>query len=52
MAFEEHYGVEISKADFSGGLETVRFFERLGFHFNDKIREAVKNGEYVLKTKA
>lgn len=31
MAYREHYGVDISKADFSGGLETVRFFERLGF---------------------
>lgn len=31
MAYTEHYGVEISKNDFSGGMETVRFFERLGF---------------------
>ena len=31
MAYTEHYGVEISKADFGGGQETVRFFERLGF---------------------
>jgi len=31
MAYHEHYGVEISKADFGGGLETVKFFERLGF---------------------
>ena len=31
MAYREHYGVEISKADFNGGMETVRFFERLGF---------------------
>ena len=31
MAYTAHYGVEISKADFGGGMETVRFFERLGF---------------------
>lgn len=34
MAYKEHYGVEISKNDFSGGLETVRFFERLGFEMD------------------
>ena len=27
----EHYGVEISKNDFGGGMETVKFFQRLGF---------------------
>lgn len=31
MAYREHYGVEISKNDFGGGMETVRFFEKLGF---------------------
>lgn len=31
MAYKEHYGVEIRKGDFSGGMETVKFFERLGF---------------------
>lgn len=31
MAYREHYGEEISKAEFSRGAETVRFFERLGF---------------------
>lgn len=31
MAYKEHYGVEIRKNDFGGGMETVRFFERLGF---------------------
>ena len=31
MAYTAHYGVEISKADFGGGMETVKFFERLGF---------------------
>lgn len=31
MAYTVHYGTKISKADFTGGMETVRFFERLGF---------------------
>ena len=31
MAYQEHYGIKISKTDFGGGMETVKFFERLGF---------------------
>ena len=31
MAYYEHYGKEISKNDYTGGMETVRFFKRLGF---------------------
>ena len=31
MAYKVHFGQEISKNDFAGGQETVRFFERLGF---------------------
>lgn len=31
MAYKVANGVEISKQDFTGGKETVRFFERLGF---------------------
>nr|MCR5624708.1 hypothetical protein [Lachnospiraceae bacterium] len=31
MAYKVHFGEEISKADFQGGQETVRFFEKLGF---------------------
>lgn len=31
MAYQVHFGHEISKADFAGGLETVRFFEKLEF---------------------
>jgi predicted amidohydrolase len=31
MAYKVAYGNEISKNDFGGGMETVRFFERLGF---------------------
>lgn len=31
MAYYEHYNIEISKNDYGGGMETVRFFKRLGF---------------------
>ena len=31
MAYQVHYGREISKESYSGGQETVKFFERLGF---------------------
>ena len=31
MAYQVHYGKEIKKSDFGGGLETVKFFKRLGF---------------------
>lgn len=31
MAYKVHFGQEISKNNFAGGQETVRFFERLGF---------------------
>lgn len=31
MAYKVHFGKEISKLDYSGGIETKRFFERLGF---------------------
>lgn len=31
MAYKVAYGQEISKNDFGGGIDTVRFFERLGF---------------------
>lgn len=31
MAYKVAYGIEISKNDFGGGMETVRFFKRLGF---------------------
>ena len=47
MAYEEHYGVEISKADFGGGQETVRFFERLGF----EVAYSKENGEAVVTPK-
>lgn len=31
MAYKVHFGKEISKEDYSGGIETKLFFERLGF---------------------
>lgn len=31
MAYQVHFGKEIKKEDYTGGQETVRFFERLGF---------------------
>ena len=31
MAYKVHFGIEISKNDYAGGQETVRFFNRLGF---------------------
>ena len=31
MAYKVHFGVEISKEDYTGGQETVRFFDSLGF---------------------
>ena len=46
MAYAEHYGVEISKSDFGGGQETVRFFERLGF----KVAYSKTNGVPKVKS--
>lgn len=34
MAYEIAFGEEIKKSEFSGGAETVKFFERLGFIMN------------------
>ena len=31
MAYKEVYGTEISKNNYAGGMETVRFFQKLGF---------------------
>ena len=31
MAYEEAFGESISKSEYSGGMETKKFFERLGF---------------------
>ena len=44
MAYKVAYGKEISKSEFGGGLETVRFFERLGF-------DVAYNGTSVNKDK-
>ena len=40
MAYNVHFGVEINKGDFSGGQETVRFFEKLGFDHTETVRNA------------
>lgn len=34
MAYKVHFGSKISKEDYSGGQETVRFFEKLGFEMH------------------
>ena len=34
MAYKVHFGQEVPKTDYSGGQETVRFFEILGFKVN------------------
>lgn len=36
MAYKVAFGEEIPKSEYSGGLETVRFFERLGFQVTYK----------------
>jgi len=40
MAYKEAYGTELSKNDYAGGMETVRFFRKLGF-------DIFYNGEIV-----
>ena len=53
MAYHEHYGAPISKNDFGGGLETVKFFERLGFEMDYRgtsKNESKKTGKAVKKT--
>lgn len=37
MAYKVAYGKKINKNDFGGGMETVRFFERLGFESNIEV---------------
>lgn len=41
IAYQVHFGTEISKEDFSGGKETVRFFSRLGFEM--QYAPSIKN---------
>ena len=31
MAYEVHFGREIKKSDYTGGIETIKFFQNLGF---------------------
>ena len=51
MAYKEAHGIEISKNKYAGGMETVRFFRKLGFDvfYNGEIlygnsRQPVSNG--------
>lgn len=50
MAYKEALGLEISKSEYAGGMETVRFFQRLGFEiiykgYNQTDREKTKQEE-------
>ena len=52
MAYKVAYGKEIKKSDFGGGMETVKFFERLGFEIDyrgkstrGRKRDKVKKGQ-------
>lgn len=52
MAYKVAYGKEIKKSDFGGGMETVKFFERLGFEIDyrgkstrERKRDKVKKGQ-------
>ena len=52
MAYKVHYGREISKSEFGGGMETVRFFRRLGFEIEyHGETEEKKNVKAVKKEK-
>lgn len=45
MAYKIANGVEISKADFHGGIQTVKFFNDLGFDvmYNGELKAGLKN---------
>lgn len=60
MAYKVHNGIDISKNDYSGGEETARFFENLGFdiqythknidtHTSKNIKQPSQNQKVVLK---
>lgn len=53
MAYEVAYNESISKDAFSGGMETARFFERLGFvvSHQDKEIRAKKEGKITARKK-
>ena len=55
MAYREHFGVEISKNDFGGGMETVRFFERLGvemdYRGSSKKSSSIKEEKKIAHSK-
>lgn len=39
LSYKVHFRTEISKSEYTGGLETVRFFEKLGF----EVQHIIKN---------
>lgn len=55
MAYQEHYGIPISKKDFGGGIETVRFFKRLDFEIdyhgssNNELQKTKKEVKMTVK---
>ena len=50
IAYQVHFGAEISKENFSGGKETVKFFSRLGFEI--QYTPSIKNKKSpVIKSK-
>lgn len=51
MAYKVAYGKEISKSDFGGGMETVRFFERLGFEMFYTGKADCKDTKSTIKQK-
>ncbi len=51
MAYKVAYGNKISKSDFGGGMETVRFFERLGFEMAYKGKSEYRKTKSIIKQK-
>lgn len=54
MAYKVTHGVEISKQDFTGGKETVKFFERLDFEvqYTEKTDDKSPKKEVVQKNES
>ena len=52
MAYKIAYGKEIKKSDYGGGIETVKFFERLGFEvdYRGEVNKG-KKGQYSRKAR-
>lgn len=55
MAYKVHHNLEISKEDYAGGIETVRFFQKLGFetfHVGSSEKEKMVKKEKVVNKAA